>query len=43
VERVLKQKIEVPERLAILSEKQKNTMEMGIEFSPFKGWLLRSY
>lgn len=43
VERVLKQKIEVPERLAILSEKQKNALEMGVEFSPFKEWLLRSF
>ena len=43
VERILNQKIEVPERLAILSEREKNAEEMGVEFLPFKEWLLRSY
>ena len=43
VERILNQKIEVPERLANLSEKEKNAEEMGVEFLPFKEWLLRSY
>lgn len=43
VERVLKLKIDVPERLAILSEKQKNALGMGVEFNSFKEWLLRSF
>ncbi len=39
VERILNHKIEVPERLAILSEKEEDSVLMGIEFEPFKAWL----
>ncbi|MCF8246098.1 MAG: threonine synthase [Saprospiraceae bacterium] len=43
VERILGQKIEVPERLAILSEREKSTTKMGIGYESFKDWLLRNY
>ena len=39
VERILNRKIEVPERLAVLSEKEKHSIPMGIDFEPFMSWL----
>ena len=32
-------KIEVPQRLAVLSEKEKSAIPMSIDFEPFKAWL----
>jgi threonine synthase len=43
VERILNRKIEVPERLAILSEKEKHSVRMGTNFEPFKEWLCSNY
>ncbi|MCU0346109.1 MAG: threonine synthase [Saprospiraceae bacterium] len=43
VERVLGQKIEVPERLAILASKEKHSVKMGTGFSPFKSWLMDNF
>ena len=43
VERILGNKIEVPERLAILSDKKKESIPISIEFSPFKDWLLKNF
>lgn len=41
-EQILNRKIEVPERLASLVDKQKVAIELGIEFEPFKKWLLQN-
>ena len=43
VEEVIAQKVEVPERLAILVEKKKEAFPLGIQFEPFKNWLLENY
>lgn len=43
VERVLNRHIEVPERLAILSEREKHSVKMGVDFEPFKEWLKDNY
>ncbi|MBI1226305.1 MAG: threonine synthase [Bacteroidetes bacterium] len=43
VERILNKKIEVPERLATLSGRQKHTVKMSAQFDQFKDWLLRLY
>jgi len=43
VERILGEAIEVPERLAILSDKEKVSIPTSIEFNPFKDWLLKNY
>ena len=32
-------KIDVPDRLAVLSEKEKSAISMSIDFEPFKAWL----
>lgn len=39
VERILDKKIEVPSRLAVLADKQKESVQLGVEFAPFKKWL----
>ncbi len=39
-ESILNRKIEIPERLAELADKEKVAVELGIEFQPFKNWLL---
>lgn len=43
VERILNQSIDVPERLAVLAEKEKVATRMGAAFEPFKEWLLKNY
>jgi hypothetical protein len=43
VERILGHKIEVPERLAMLSEKEKSATSLGSDFEPLKAWLLANY
>ncbi len=43
VERILNRKIEVPERLAMLSEKEKCSVLMGTDYEPFKEWLRSNY
>jgi threonine synthase len=43
VERILNQSIDVPDRLAILAEKEKKAVNMGVTFEPFKEWLLNTY
>ncbi|MCB0519600.1 MAG: threonine synthase [Lewinellaceae bacterium] len=43
VEAILQKKIDVPERLAVLAKKDKHAVQMGIEFGPFKEWLLQSF
>jgi len=32
-------KIDIPERLAVLSEKEKTAIDMSTDFEPFKAWL----
>ncbi len=39
VERILGRKVEVPERLAELSEREKYAVQLGTSFGPFKEWL----
>ncbi len=43
VEAILQQRIEVPDRLAILANKEKQAIELGINFQDFKQWLLANY
>jgi threonine synthase len=43
VEAVLGRKIDVPERLAALANKKKESILRGIDFESFKEWLLESY
>lgn len=43
VEEILQKEIDIPERLAILSKKEKHSVKMGKSFSPFKKWLLHNY
>lgn len=43
VEQILEQKIEIPERLAILAERQKVSIPTTIEFENFKKYLLNNY
>jgi threonine synthase len=43
VEAVLGRKIEVPERLAALTDKKKESILRGIDFESFKDWLLKTY
>ena len=43
VEGILKQKIDIPERLASLSDKKKEATLQGIDFESFKSWLLNHY
>ena len=43
VEAILKRKIDVPERLAVLTDKEKNAVQLGIEFETFKNWLMKEF
>ncbi|MFK7772021.1 MAG: threonine synthase [Saprospiraceae bacterium] len=43
VEEVINQKVEIPERLAILANKKKESILMNTEFDSFKKWLLENY
>ncbi len=43
VEEILGKSIEIPERLAILSEREKNSIPMNTTFDNFKTWLLNNY
>lgn len=43
VERILDSKIEIPERLAVLADKKKEAVLRGVDFEPFKTWLLENY
>ncbi len=43
VEGILKKKIEIPERLSILTNKTKVTTKMTTHFNDFKDWLLANY
>ena len=43
VERILGHAIEVPERLAELSEREKVATEMGTDYGPVRAWLLERY
>lgn len=39
VERIINRPIDVPQRLAELSDKKKEAIQMGIEYAPFKAWV----
>ncbi len=43
VEEVIGQKVDIPERLAILSNKKKESTLMNTMFNPFKDWLISNY
>ena len=43
VENVIETKVEVPERLAILSDKKKEATLISTSYNPFKDWLLKNY
>lgn len=43
VERVIEQKIELPEQLEKIKDKQKESVRMSTDFMGFKKWLLQSY
>lgn len=43
VEKVLDKQLEVPKRLAVLADKEKISIPMGIHFDPFKEFLLANY
>jgi len=43
VEEVIGEKVDIPERLAILANKEKEATLMNTEFEPFKKWLLNNY
>jgi threonine synthase len=43
VESILGEVIEVPERLAVLANKEKEATKLGVDFTAFKNWLLRKY
>ncbi len=43
VERILEKKINIPERLACLKNKEKISTLMDTNFEPFKSWLLKHY
>ncbi len=43
VEIILNQKVYIPERLAILSDKRKVATAVGTDFDSFKKWLLENY
>jgi len=40
VEETIEQKVEIPERLAILADKKKKAIQIGIDFAGFKSWLM---
>ena len=43
VESILKRKIEIPEKLAVLADKKKVSVEMNPDFETFKGWVMENY
>ncbi len=43
VESILKQKIEIPEKLAVLADRKKVSVEMNPDFEVFKTWLMEKY
>ena len=43
VERILGYEIDVPERLARLVDEPKDATSMGIDYAPFRSWLLDTY
>jgi threonine synthase len=43
MESILEQKIPIPERLASLADKKKESILRGIDFESFKDWLLKTY
>jgi threonine synthase len=43
VEEILEKSIKVPQRLAVLAEKEKVATPLGIEFEPFRTWLKANY
>ena len=43
VESILKRKIDIPEKLAVLVDKKKISVEMNPDFESFKGWLMENY
>lgn len=43
VERILEKSIDVPTRLAVLSDKEKVSIPTSIEYSKFKKWLMNNY
>jgi len=43
VEEVIGEKVDIPERLAILAKREKEATLMNTEFEPFKKWLLNNY
>ena len=43
VESILKRKIEIPEKLAVLADKKKVATEMNPDFEVFKAWLMGKY
>ena len=43
VEEVIGEKVDIPERLAVLANKEKEATLMNTEFEPFKKWLLNNY
>ena len=43
VESVLNKKIDIPDRLASLADKEKSSILRGIDFESFKNWLLEKY
>lgn len=43
VEDILGQKVEVPKRLAVLAKRQKMATSLGVEFDPFKAWLVENH
>lgn len=40
VEETIGQKVDIPERLAILADKEKEAIQIGIDFKGFKEWLM---
>jgi hypothetical protein len=43
VERILDRPIDVPERLSILANKEKISIEMDIKYEGFKNYLLKGF
>lgn len=43
VEAILAQPVAVPQRLAVLANKEKHAVQLGTEFQPFKNWLLEHF
>ena len=43
VEAVLAHPIVVPERLAVLANREKVAIKTGVDYSPFREWLLNNY